>query len=198
MKLSRSHKIGVVAAVKAGLDVALTMAVVRNQGRGITQGKTYQVIGLDSDDDLMVKDDDNDEISLNWDALFNMPTYLLINGEDANPAMLDALAMEEMKLRRQTLGLAYNTFAEKHTFEHGQTIVFKPGMKNRKYPDYGEPVVFLGYRQADKVLDGSNDQDSPYAGDQMDCTIGMLMHINGKDDFILYLADSRRFEPVSE
>jgi len=30
---------------------------------------------------------------------------------------------------------------EVHVFDKGQFLKWKPGLKNRKFPDYGEPVI---------------------------------------------------------
>lgn len=71
---------------------------------------------------------------------------------------------------------------------------WKPGMKNRKSPDYGVPVIVVEVL-ASPITDATFDSGSVYFREQLDLILGFL---DEDDEFNLLHYDSRRFEPYME
>jgi hypothetical protein len=72
----------------------------------------------------------------------------------------------------------------------GMLAVWKMGLKNRRFPVYGEPAIVM------EVLDAptSEEQDEsglPYFREPLDLLLGMLR----EGIFFVYHFDRRRFEP---
>lgn len=88
----------------------------------------------------------------------------------------------------------YERFMRRHDFKPGQLVCWKPELKNRKYPAYGECGVVVKILP-EPVTDTGNDSGSPYFREPLDIVLGFL---DGDGDFITYHFDSRRFAPVIE
>ena len=88
----------------------------------------------------------------------------------------------------------YERFMRRHEFRPGQLVCWKPELKNRKYPVYGECGVVV-HVLPEPVIDAGNDSGSPYFREPLDIVLGFL---DGEGDFITYHFDSRRFAPVVE
>lgn len=88
----------------------------------------------------------------------------------------------------------YERFHRRHNFQPGQLVCWKPELKNRKYPAYGECGVVVSILQ-EPVMDAGNDSGSPYFREPLDIVLGF---VDGDGDFITYHFDSRRFAPVNE
>ena len=73
----------------------------------------------------------------------------------------------------------------------GQMVVWKPGLKNRRLPAYGQPAMVVE-RLTISILDHETEAGSPYYREPLDMLLGIL-HRNG--DFLVYHFDSRRFQP---
>lgn len=88
----------------------------------------------------------------------------------------------------------YERFVRKHDFRPGQLVCWKPELKNRKYPAYGECGVVVKILP-EPLMDAGNDAGSSYFREPLDIVLGFL---DGDGDFITYHFDSRRFAPVIE
>jgi hypothetical protein len=78
-----------------------------------------------------------------------------------------------------------------HNFAKGQFVRWKPGLKNRKFPDYGEPVIVTAILPS-PIFDPSEDAAaSPYFQEPLTLIIGIYRD----DDLLEYRVDGRRFEP---
>ena len=76
-------------------------------------------------------------------------------------------------------------------FKKGQLICWKPNLKNRNFPEYGEPVIITSIL-TQPVYDPSEvTASSPYFREPLTLTIGRI--VDG--DFVEYHVDGRRFEP---
>ena len=79
-----------------------------------------------------------------------------------------------------------------HVFTKGHFVIWKPGLKNRKFPEYGEPAI-VGSVLPDAIFDPSeNAAGSPYFQEPLSFMIGVVCD----DDFIEFRVDGRRFEPA--
>jgi hypothetical protein len=82
---------------------------------------------------------------------------------------------------------------EDHAFVKGQFVAWKPGLKNRKFPDYGEPSIVTAVLPS-PVFDPSETAGSPYFQEPLTIVIGNYR----ADELLEYRVDGRRFEPVEE
>jgi hypothetical protein len=119
----------------------------------------------------------------------------MINDNSARPFALIHLAKtrQDDDLELNYIHLLQEVFLriEKATkFEKGQLICWKPNLKNRNFPEYGEPVIITSIL-AQPVYDPSEDTaSSPYFREPLTLIVGQI--VNG--DFVEYHVDGRRFD----
>ncbi len=88
----------------------------------------------------------------------------------------------------------YKSLVEaRQSFTPGQLVQWKPGLKNRRVPLYGQPVVVVE-ALAEPVLTDA-DSGSQYYREPLDIALGI---VDQGDDFDVFHFDSRRFEAVKE
>jgi hypothetical protein len=75
-------------------------------------------------------------------------------------------------------------------FEPGMLVQWKKGLKNRKVPEYNEPIIVLEALST-PVLDEGKNSGSPYFMESLDLVCGGVF----EDKFIQFHYDSLRFEP---
>jgi hypothetical protein len=93
-------------------------------------------------------------------------------------------------LRRKLEELA-SRLDKVNVFTKGQIVKWKPGLKNRRFPDYGEPAIVTAVLP-DPIFDPSEDASaSPYFQEPLTVVIGTCRD----DDFIEFRLDGRRLEP---
>ena len=74
----------------------------------------------------------------------------------------------------------------------GMLATWKPGLKNRRFPRYGEPVVVVAVLDT-PILNPGDESGSPYFREPLDLLLGV---VRGDDrEFLVYHADRRRFQP---
>ncbi len=73
----------------------------------------------------------------------------------------------------------------------GMLAQWKPGMKNRRTPDYYMPMIVVDVLEQ-PVIDGKFDSGSIYYRERLDILLGFL---DEDDEFCILHYDSRRFEP---
>ncbi len=88
----------------------------------------------------------------------------------------------------------YERLMRRHDFTPGQLVCWKPELKNRKYPAYGECGVVV-HVLPEPVMDAGPESGSPYFREPLDIVLGFL---DGDGDCLTYHFDSRRFAPVVE
>lgn len=91
--------------------------------------------------------------------------------------------------RIEKLKTCYQQLNSYSTFRPGDIVMWKPDLRNRQRPDYGEPAIVL------EVLDGplfdeSDDSGSPYFREPLDIRLGVLLE---DGNFASFMFDSRRF-----
>ena len=75
----------------------------------------------------------------------------------------------------------------------GMLAVWKPGLKNRRFPRYGEPVVVVALLD-EPIVNPGDESGSPYFREPLDLLLGL---VRGDDrEFLVYHADRRRFQPA--
>ncbi len=114
-----------------------------------------------------------------------LPTIRLATASDA-PAPMQAMAAK--------LKALYDRLDAPSSFAKGQLVVWKPGLKNRMAPDYGEPAIVSAVLSA-PVFDASETSAaSPYFQEPLTLVIG----IRRDDDLLEFRVDGRRFQPVTD
>lgn len=78
-----------------------------------------------------------------------------------------------------------------HDFSVGQFVKWKPGLKNRTFPDYGEPAIVRAVLPCPIFDPSENSASSPYFQEPLSIVIGVFR----EDDFLEFRMDGRRFEP---
>ncbi len=75
----------------------------------------------------------------------------------------------------------------------GMLATWKPGLKNRRFPRYGEPVVVVALLD-NPIINPGDESGSPYFQEPLDLLLGV---VRGDDrEFLVYHADRRRFQPA--
>lgn len=74
----------------------------------------------------------------------------------------------------------------------GMLATWKPGLKNRRFPRYGEPVVVVDLLNT-PLINPDRESGSPYFREPLDLLLGVM---RGDDhEFLVYHVDRRRFQP---
>jgi len=75
----------------------------------------------------------------------------------------------------------------------GMLATWKPGLKNRRFPRYGEPVVVVALLD-EPIVNPGDESGLPYFREPLDLLLGL---VRGDDrEFLVYHADRRRFQPA--
>jgi hypothetical protein len=110
-------------------------------------------------------------------------------GESAN---MDSLDREETEAR---LRACYARISKTHTFKKGQLVRWKKGLRNKRTPAYGEPIIVVDVLPQGVYADETGSAGSPYFREPLTL---VAAEIDRDGDFMLFHYDSRRFEPYTE
>ncbi len=94
---------------------------------------------------------------------------------------------------REKLRRGVDLLLQPHEFSPGQLVQWKPGLRNKRRPAYGEAAVVASILAL--PAHDTDDASSPYFKEPLDIVLGML---DADGDLVLYHFDSRRFEPFAE
>lgn len=111
-------------------------------------------------------------------------------GETSTPA---GKPVNRRELADRLVSLA-TSFRERHTFQPGQLVRWKKGMRNRRTPVYGAPVVVIQILD-EPVYDRDLKSGSMYFREPLTLVAG---DIDKDGDFLTFHYDGRRFEPYKE
>jgi hypothetical protein len=82
-----------------------------------------------------------------------------------------------------------------HPFAAGDLVTWKPGLKNRRVPRYGEPAVIVSVLDV-SVFDTDPESGSTYFREPLTLVLGVIWDRDpGRGDFVTFHFDGRRFEP---
>ena len=90
----------------------------------------------------------------------------------------------------QTLKQALETFNQKNTFNPGDIVEWKPGMKHKRSDG---PFVVVEVLD-EPIIDAIAEAGSAYFREPLDLVLGSFFG----GDFVLFHYDSRRMQPVNE
>lgn len=88
--------------------------------------------------------------------------------------------------------LRFSSGVEK-SMQSGMLAQWKPGMKNRKTPEYDVPMMVVEVLEQ-PVVDTTFESGSIYFRERLDIILGFL---DSDDEFCMLHYDSRRFEPYA-
>ncbi len=94
--------------------------------------------------------------------------------------------------RKRMLTELTDRLDQHNAFRKGQFVRWKPGLKNRKFPEYGEPVIVTGVLPTPILDPSENAAASPYFQEPLNLVIGIFQD----DDLLEFRVDGRRFEPA--
>jgi hypothetical protein len=80
-----------------------------------------------------------------------------------------------------------------NSFEKGQIVAWKAGLKNRMFPDYGEPAIVTAVLPTPVFDAAETSSASPYFQEALTLVIG----VHRDDDLLEFRVDGRRFIPVT-
>jgi hypothetical protein len=118
----------------------------------------------------------NDQVDRNFSVI-----HLAGSSQADTPAEVRQRKLKELAERLDQ----FNAFAK------GRFVKWKPGLKNRKFPDYGEPVIVTAVLPSAIFDPNENAAASPYFQEPLTIIIGTYRD----DDFLEFRIDGRRFEP---
>lgn len=112
-----------------------------------------------------------------------------LNLDDGN----DELLAEPAEEATEHLRVLYErlTNGRERALRPGMLAMWKPGLKNRRFPAYGQPAIVVE-RLSAPILDHEAEAGVTYYREPLDLLLGIL-HRDG--DFLVYHFDSRRFQP---
>lgn len=96
------------------------------------------------------------------------------------------------ELRRRRLKELAVQLSQCYPFRKGQFVQWKPGLKNRNLPDYGEPAIITAVMPGPIFDPSENAEAGPYFHEPLTLIIGTLQD----GDLLEFLVDRRRFEPA--
>lgn len=109
-------------------------------------------------------------------------------------ALLQKLALKEggggVNNKINRLKTLLDSLLKPEEFKVGDIVVWRNGLKNRKFPDYGEPVIVVEVLTP-PLVDETNDSGSTYYKEPLSLKLGT---ISDEGDLITFLYDGRRFE----
>ena len=79
-------------------------------------------------------------------------------------------------------------------FEKGQIVAWKPGLKNRMFPEDGEPAIVTSVLPTPVFDLTETSAASPYFQEALSLVIGVFRD----DDLLEFRVDGRRFMPITD
>ena len=122
---------------------------------------------------------------MSGNTIYGFPTIRLADGPEKD---------DPIDARKLILKQLADRLDKHHDFHKGQFVVWKAGLKNRKFPDYGEPCIVTNVLPAPMLDPSESSAASPYFHEPLNLVIGVFH----EDDFVEYRMDGRRLEPIDE
>lgn len=114
----------------------------------------------------------------------NPTIRLAVTGGNGTPMQAMAAILKELAERLDSP----NSFAK------GQIVTWKPGLKNRMFPDYNEPAIVTAVLPTPIFDLTETSAASPYFQEALTLVIGIFRD----DDLLEFRVDGRRFMPVAD
>ena len=119
-------------------------------------------------------------------------------GLDAPNPLLDEADLDLEGDVAAALRERFAKFQEHHAFQPGDLVTWKPGLKNRRFPAYGQPAVVMQVLDP-PLYDSENDSGDTYFREPLDLILGLFLPEGPhRGDFLTWHFDGRRFQPQKE
>ncbi len=119
-------------------------------------------------------------------GLGDLPSANLLLDDDPLDSPLATLA--------HALLARYQSLNDRHAFQPGDLVAWKPGLRNRRYPREGKPAVVLEVL-AEPLFDSDTETGSAYFREPLDLVLGLFLDVGEhRGDFLSWHFDSRRFK----
>lgn len=109
-------------------------------------------------------------------------------------SLLQRLALKEggggVNNKINRLKTLLDSLARPEEFKVGDIVVWRSGLKNRKFPDYGEPAIVVEVLTP-PLVDETSDSGSTYYKELLSLKLGI---ISDEGDLVTFLYDGKRFE----
>ncbi len=128
--------------------------------------------------DILNSNDDG----INQETLMRILSKIKLNLEDEK---LEDYG-EDYINKLRSLNEAYN---DKIEFKPGQLVVWKDGLKNRKFPYKNQPAIVVKVLETPLYVD--KDSGTPYFQEPLDIALAVIG--GEKSEFLIYYYDKRRF-----
>lgn len=92
----------------------------------------------------------------------------------------------------ETLRNLFSSFHGNDRFLPGTIVVWKDGLKNKKFPLYNQPSIVVDHMDS-PFISNQDETGSPYFQERLDLKLGL---IDDDGDYVVYTFDSRRFKTV--
>lgn len=93
---------------------------------------------------------------------------------------------------------AFAVLDKKHELKPGDLVCWKPGMKNKKIPAYGAPMVVIA-NHSPALRNNEDNGGTPYFNEPLDISCGVIRDREETGRNILeFYYDSRRLEPYRD
>ena len=121
----------------------------------------------------------------------------IINEEEFKKFILEKLSENELSKKSliiddeylQNLKQNYQLLVENINFAKGDLVKWKRGLKNRRFPEYNQPVIVIDILD-NPFLSEKEEIGSPNFREPLD----LLLGIQNSDSFLIFHYDKRRFE----
>lgn len=87
------------------------------------------------------------------------------------------------------------SYREHHIFAEGDLVVWKPGMKNRSTPEYGEPAIV---HEIINEVGTKNESGSPYFREPLTLMCGVRKVDDDGENYVVFHFDGNRMMPYTE
>lgn len=82
----------------------------------------------------------------------------------------------------------------KHTLRPGMVATWKPGLKNRRWPAYGKPLIVVSV--LDSPVYDTDESGSTYFREPLDMIVGLFLDSGEhRGEFCTFHASSERYQP---
>ncbi|MCX7179409.1 MAG: hypothetical protein NTX56_11775 [Proteobacteria bacterium] len=83
-----------------------------------------------------------------------------------------------------------------HQFKAGMVVMWKAGLKNRRWPAYGKPAIIV--KALDITVFDGDEANTPYFREPLDIVIGFFIDSGEhRGDFVTFHVNSECFQPWS-
>ncbi len=121
-------------------------------------------------------------------AVRESPSLKLVDG-DTDEKRVAA----RKRCAKLTISLQQFSSGTEKSLQPGMLVQWKPGMKNRRTPDYDAPMIVVEVLDP-AIIDSTFDSGSVYFRERLNIILGF---VDEDDEFYMLHYDSRRFEPYT-